>query len=1447
MEPFTWLPAERYFYPLLNSIGAYQCYTYRLRAVCDAQRQKLLLSGDIEQHPGPIAVLQMNVSCLTPSKLATLMAQGADIIAIQETWKSSEQIVSMHTGDYVLYAQSRIGKGGGVAVLVRKALRSKRIPLTIPQHDTSLEVVVVQVALDQNRDLIVASAYMRPLPQISQSFRRLVNYLPASTPFLLCGDFNMHHPQWEPFLESSPSEVAAEFLERCTDAGLTLVNTPGEITYARGTRERSCIDLTWSKHLTVSDWSASVSPLSGHYMLTFTLHQAFKDTIPSAPKFFYSWGKCKWDLFIKDLDAQLPAYDYKKQSTGIKAFTRALITSYRRHCPRGMHKDGPRLWDDTLMEAERMATDSKARYLQLPTPDREAEMQRTRSQFFLLLRERLRNAYLRRISKLNPGEPLAWKYISGRKKASLPSPTSMLLGDGQHTYKTARRAANALNRIFLPFHPSHKAVRFSKGINRQSASLNINASFLFGQQNNNESAATFTSGSSLSSSSEPQDKNEAATTSGLVAHLHSPLDAPFNRTGLLAALRNTPYGKAPGPDEVDSEALRHISSKGLRFLLRCINRSWTTGTIPVEWRRATIVPLLKPGKSPELLESYRPISLTSIVSKVAGKMVLKRLLWVWTPHPHQYAYRSMRTTTMQLAHLIHEVEHNRNHYFQVSLPKKSGIGNQLHYRPHRTLLVPVEFSKAFDSIDHRVLSRLLANIPGVNCRRWLRNFLCGRYAKTRVGHRHSDRRPMLRGVPQGSVLGPYLFSLYAHPLLNLLNSFAGVTADMYADDLSIIVKGQSREDAIPTANMVLEKLHAWSQENGLAINPSKCEAAWFTLSTHTESDYDREGRWPLVVAGCQIPVMTMGASRTTKLLGMDLDPRLTLNVAATKQCAATSQRISQLRCIAHKEAGPSPHDLRTFVIGYGASKLRYGSELIWAVATDSAKNEMQKTYATLARIASGVRSTVDPKSALLETNMPPLHVLCLRARLSLFEKTRACQMDWMRRPPPEPPPRAGFRISPLSRDELYAFVDAYTKDYGITESSPREERFFRSSIPPWFAASAHRVTIGVELPIDLSITDEEELIREKRRVSEEALALHSHRSWVLATDGGVDVPKSAGVGILLSSLNSSEIIEKASINCGAHPCSYRTESRALLLALEKLMIPRIQHRRKTLLVVTDSQSLLAAVTKGPRSHTDWTEDQIWQRLLTLTCAGWSVHLQFFYGHCGVHVNELADQHATQTMATGQYTEQGIAPLWHTDLLTCLTTQLPNKWRSTILQDTHRYLLCGTRPSDLSGKDLITQEVLHRQKLVHLARARCGESELWGRLYWAVRECMNQCRFCNISPEQSAYMRSNNDPTAPGTDNVPPSAREEDVSPVRGRTLTRRRKEKCPHCDSTLTGFSSLVSHCRSFHPEHPPPLPELKCDFCDMVFPTRRSTAQHRSRCAHNPDATRHRNSSARR
>ncbi|RNC51139.1 RNaseH, partial [Trypanosoma cruzi] len=97
----------------------------------------------------------------------------------------------------------------------------------------------------------------------------------------------------------------------------------------------------------------------------------------------------------------------------------------------------------------------------------------------------------------------------------------------------------------------------------------------------------------------------------------------------------------------------------------------------------------------------------------------------------------------------------------------------------------------------------------------------------------------------------------------------------------------------------------------------------------------------------------------------------------------------------------------------------------------------------------------------------------------------------------------------------------------------------------------------VEIPMDHLITDETELATEKRRVSEEAVATHSHCFWLLATDGGVGIPTSVGVGMLLSSLHSSRIMAKLGFNRGKRPCSRRTESRAPLLALERLIIPRI--------------------------------------------------------------------------------------------------------------------------------------------------------------------------------------------------------------------------------------------------------------------------------------------------
>ncbi|KAH9588778.1 hypothetical protein LSM04_006803 [Trypanosoma melophagium] len=201
---------------------------------------------------------------------------------------------------------------------------------------------------------------------------------------------------------------------------------------------------------------------------------------------------------------------------------------------------------------------------------------------------------------------------------------------------------------------------------------------------------------------------------------------------------------------------------------------------------------------------------------------------------------------------------------------------------------------------------------------------------------------------------------------------------MYTDNLSIIIKGKPREDVIPKANLILQQLHEWSFQNDLLVDPLKCEAAWFTMSTQTEDNLDPDHKFPLLYAGHEIHVSTLGSTNKPKLLGIPLDPRLPFNNAATAQSFATSTRIAKSKSFANKNAGESA----------------------WALDGGVAKNTLMRTQANLARIVSGVPSTTDPESALLEANMMPIRILAFRARFEMCELVRACQKVWHHRPPP---------------------------------------------------------------------------------------------------------------------------------------------------------------------------------------------------------------------------------------------------------------------------------------------------------------------------------------------------------------------------------------------------------------------------------------------------------------
>ena len=90
---------------------------------------------------------------------------------------------------------------------------------------------------------------------------------------------------------------------------------------------------------------------------------------------------------------------------------------------------------------------------------------------------------------------------------------------------------------------------------------------------------------------------------------------PFSVQELERAIAKLASKKAPGPDKITNEMIKHLGPKAKQILLKFINKTWEEGRLPSQWRTAIITPILKKGKSPSSPRSYRPISLTSCLGK----------------------------------------------------------------------------------------------------------------------------------------------------------------------------------------------------------------------------------------------------------------------------------------------------------------------------------------------------------------------------------------------------------------------------------------------------------------------------------------------------------------------------------------------------------------------------------------------------------------------------------------------------------------------------------------------------------------------------------------------------------------------------------------------------------------------------------------------------------------
>ncbi len=140
----------------------------------------------------------------------------------------------------------------------------------------------------------------------------------------------------------------------------------------------------------------------------------------------------------------------------------------------------------------------------------------------------------------------------------------------------------------------------------------------------------------------------------------------------------------------------------------------------------------------------------------------------------------------------------------------------------KTDIVYFDFSKAFDSVNHDILLHKLKFIFNIDGRllKFIASYLSGRKQQVVIGNTMSTQKPVLSGVPQGSILGPILFVLFINDLPAGLSS--GTELALYADDTKIWRRMNSEMDYEALQNDI-QYLHNWSVNNKMSFHPLKCK------------------------------------------------------------------------------------------------------------------------------------------------------------------------------------------------------------------------------------------------------------------------------------------------------------------------------------------------------------------------------------------------------------------------------------------------------------------------------------------------------------------------------------------------------------------------------------------------------------------------------------------------
>ena len=387
--------------------------------------------------------------------------------------------------------------------------------------------------------------------------------------------------------------------------------------------------------------------------------------------------------------------------------------------------------------------------------------------------------------------------------------------------------------------------------------------------------------------------------------------------------------RAPGPDGIHNNLLKHLPEDTLNILKEILNIIWISGDCPSQWRAATMIPIPKPNKDRTNPLSYRPITLSSCLCKVLERMSNTRFIWYHEKYgildKSQCGFRKHRSTTDHLVSLKRYVR-------DAFAPKQQAV--DLFLDLEKAFKTTWQYGNIRDL--HRIGFR--GRLPV-----FVSEYLRDPRIRVRIGNTLWWILPRGRS-PNWWCLAVTCFGLKINDLPSLIA--IDIFRALFVDDLAICLRGRSLDTIERHPQQAVNAIQEWATRNGFRFAAHKCKVVHFTAPRHKA-----QGRPMIKISDTLLPV-----EESTKFLGLWWDSHLSFKEHVSALKAQCKEALNLIRVVAHLKWGGDSDTLLMLYRTIVRSKLDYGC-IVYGTACNTNLRQLDNIHNAGLRLALGAFCT----------------------------------------------------------------------------------------------------------------------------------------------------------------------------------------------------------------------------------------------------------------------------------------------------------------------------------------------------------------------------------------------------------------------------------------------------------------------------------------------------------